>query len=66
MLMYFILFTFIGFIIGNILLEKEKAFVGIIIVSIIWAFTYSIFWGLVSFGELTLGYFVAKIIRERN
>jgi len=63
---HFIIFTIAGFVIGNIVPEKEKAFGTMIVVAIIWALAYSMFWGLVSFGELALGYFIAQMIRERN
>ena len=66
MLFYFLIFTIVGFVIGNTIIEKEKAFSVMIVVAIIWAFAYSMFWGLVSFGELTLGYFIAQMIKERS
>lgn len=66
MIVYFLIFTIAGFVIGNIIPEKEKAFGIIIIIAMIWAFSYSFFWGLVSFGELTLGYFISVIIKEKK
>ncbi len=66
MIIYFLLFTISGFVIGNIVPEKEKAFGIIILLAIIWAFSYNFFWGLVSFGELALGYFISVMIKERN
>jgi hypothetical protein len=61
MFTYFIIFTIVGFAIGRIMIEKEKSFAVMIIIAIIWAFTYNLFWGLVVFGELTLGYFISEI-----
>jgi hypothetical protein len=66
MIVYFLIFTIAGFVIGNLVQEKEKAFGIIIIIAIVWALSYSFFWGLVSFGELALGYFISVIIKEKN
>jgi len=63
MLMYVFIFFVIGFLISKFFDEK-KAFIIIIIIAIIWSFVDSIMWGLVSFGEMALGYFVVRFLKD--
>ena len=66
MFTYFLIFTIAGFVVGNIVKEKQKAFIILIAIAIFWALSNSVFWGLVSFGELTLGYFISVIFNEQK
>ncbi|MGM0519627.1 MAG: hypothetical protein ACQERD_08280 [Campylobacterota bacterium] len=64
MLIYFIIFTIVGFTIGKINQNNEsQAFTIIIAVAVIWGIAYAPIWGLTSLGEMALGYFVAKQIK---
>lgn len=64
MLFYFIVFTIIGIIIDKTNNDNEgRAIVIIIIIAIIWGIFYAPIWGLVSLGEMALGYFISRLIR---
>lgn len=64
MLGYFVLFTAIGFIISILNKEEDTALGIIVIVAIVWGISSSFLWGVVSLGEMALGYFVAKKINK--
>ncbi|MDG1454004.1 MAG: hypothetical protein P8Q17_06185 [Methylophilaceae bacterium] len=61
---YFLILTFAGFLIGNFL-TQHKGVVIIIIIAILWGISTEVIWGLVSLGELLLGFYLSKIIAER-
>lgn len=61
MLQYFLIFGCIGFVAEKTL--TDKASVGVILlVALFWMASHGIFWGLVSGGEMMLGYAAAKFI----
>lgn len=66
MIFYFILFVIVGFILGKTDFEREKSFIILCIIAVIWGFIHNPFWGLVSFGELCLGYFIATIFNKKD
>jgi len=63
MLFYFILFSAIGFAIGKTIDDSKNATIAIVVIAIFWGVFYAPIWGLVSLGELFLGYIIAKNIR---
>ncbi|RLA72438.1 MAG: hypothetical protein DRG78_23855 [Epsilonproteobacteria bacterium] len=65
MIEFFIIFTIIGFTIGSLIRNKEKALGIIFLIAVVWAIGYSFFWGLVSFAELILGYFISQYINDK-
>lgn len=64
MLMYFIVFTTSGFIIGKLVKDINKAIPIIIATSIIWGLANAPIWGLVTLGELSLGFFIYQMINK--
>lgn len=60
MIAYVIIFFIIGFAITKILKENKKIIFAILGVGIFWGIYYSPMWGLVSLGEMALGYFVVR------
>jgi hypothetical protein len=58
MLFYFLIFTVLGFIIRRKL--NDKGVQVIIILAIVWGLISGPIWGLVSLGELFLGYYIAQ------
>lgn len=63
MLTYFLLFTFIGVILG-MLFNEDKSILIIICIAIIWGISHKFIWGFVSLGELFLGYYLSKYIKK--
>lgn len=65
MLGYFITFTAVGFILGVMSLDNEVTAFGIIVlIAILWGISYAPIWGLVSLGEMALGYMINQIINK--
>jgi hypothetical protein len=58
MLFYFLIFTVLGFIIRRKL--NDKGVQVIIILAIVWGLISGPIWGLVSLGELFLGFYIAQ------
>ena len=65
MLMYFIVFTVIGFIIGIMVKDLEKSIPVIIGISILWGFVDAPVWGLAALGELSLGFYIFRMSNEK-
>ena len=65
MLMYFIIFTIIGFIIGTMVKDIEKFIPIIIGISIIWGLIYAPVWGLAALGELSLGFYIFMMSNKK-
>jgi hypothetical protein len=61
---YFIIFTVIGFIVGKIFPKGSMAYFILLLIPIIWAFEYGIFWAIVTYGELLLGVTIAYRTRR--
>ena len=66
MLMYFIIFTVIGFVIGAVVQDLEKSIPIIIGISILWGFVYAPVWGLAALGELSLGFYIFLISNQKT
>ena len=64
MIEFFIMFTFIGFIIGYIFPKGHIAYISLIVIPVLWMFKFGFFWALVSFGELILGVVIAHYIAK--
>lgn len=64
MLFYFIVFTIVGFIIASTAQEESNAIGLIIIIAIGWGIAYAPIWGLASLGEMSLGYFIARMVKR--
>ena len=62
MLMYFLLFTGIGFLIAKSIKSERNGFIVAIAISIIWGLSSQPIWGLVTLGELLLGFMLSKVI----
>lgn len=66
MFFYFIAFIILGFLISTII-QNENIIIGlIIIIAIAWGITHATIWGLVSLGEMALGYFLSKVIKNKK
>ena len=66
MLMYFIGFTILGFVLGAIMREVEKAAPVIIVISILWGLTSAPIWGLAMLGELSLGFYLFMMMGQSS
>ena len=66
MLMYFIIFTVIGFVIGAVVKDLEKSIPIIIGISILWGLIYAPVWGLAALGELSLGFYIFMISNQKT
>lgn len=64
MLTYLIIFAIIGFVIAKTIKEPKKSFLIFLVISIISGFFYAPMWGLVSFAEMALGYFVVYFTKD--
>lgn len=64
MLQYFIIFTFVGFVVGKIFPKGSMAYFILLLIPIVWAFEYGIFWAIVTYGELLLGVTIAYATRR--
>ncbi len=66
MLMYFIVFSVIGFIIGISTKSIQKAMPAIIFISVVWGISTAPIWGLATLGELSLGFFIYTMTSSRK
>ena len=64
MLTFVIIFFIVGVVISMTIKDNKKAFALIIGLSILCGIFYLPMWGLVSFGEMMLGYFVISFTRD--
>lgn len=65
MLIYFIIFTASGFIIGKLVKDINNAITIIIVASIIWGLVKAPIWGLATLGELSLGFFIYLMLNRK-
>lgn len=66
MIEFFLIFTFIGFVIGKIFQKGNIAYFVLLLIPVVWAFEYGIFWAIVTYGELLFGVFLANVTGSRN
>ena len=64
--MYFIVFTIIGFVIGTLVKDMNKAVPIIVAASILWGLIYAPIWGLATLGELSLGFYIYLMSKNTN
>ena len=67
MLIYFVIFCLSGVAIGKFINDRKIALSIILGLALLWGIAYMAIWGLVTVGELLLGYFLFDIfLKERN
>ncbi len=64
--MYFIVFTIIGFVIGTLVRDINKAIPIIIGASILWGLISAPIWGLATLGELSLGFYIYVMVNNKD
>jgi len=62
MLKYVIIFSLLGFLLSKFIEEDKTVFGVFLAISVIWGLSSAAIWGLVTFGELTLGYGISKAL----
>ena len=63
MLIYFLVFTLVGYVIGRLLMQ-DKGVILIIVLAVLWGVSSAPVWGLASLGEMLLGLYLSKIITK--
>jgi hypothetical protein len=66
MYVYFLLFAGIGFFVGKYVYPSKKGFLLLVCIALIWTIGSGPFWGLISLGELLLGFSIYKFFIEQN
>jgi hypothetical protein len=67
MLLYFILFGGIGLAIGKFVNDRKVALGIILGIAVLWGMGHRSIWGLVTLGELLLGYFLFDVfLRDKK
>jgi hypothetical protein len=64
MLIYFIIFSAIGAGIRHLIGNEKAAVALIVVISLLWGLSHQPIWGLVTLGELFLGYFLYSIFKK--
>jgi hypothetical protein len=54
---YFLMFLVIGLVIGHLVKDQKQASLISIVAAVLWGMSSRFIWGLVTLGELLLGYF---------
>jgi hypothetical protein len=62
MVKYFFIFTAIGFLIAKLIKSERNGLFVAIAISIIWGLSSQPIWGLVTLGELLLGFLLGRLI----
>jgi hypothetical protein len=62
MLFYFFIFMIIGFLLYKFF--NKKGAIAIIIISILWGISSAAVWGLASFVEMFLGFYIAQVLKK--
>jgi hypothetical protein len=65
MLTYFIGFATLGFFIKLVVSDNKSALLVCLGIAVFWGFTHHAIWGLVTLGEILLGYVVATFVAKR-
>ena len=66
MIKYFLLFTGVGFLIPKLIKTERNVLFAAIAISIIWGLSNQPIWGLVTLGELLLGFLLNRIVFKNN
>lgn len=66
MLIYFLLFTGMGYFIGKFIDPAKKGVLILLGIAFLWALGSGPFWGLVTLGELLCGFSIYKFFVEEN
>lgn len=61
MFFYFVVFMVIGLGLGKLVPNKKVALSLVVVLSIFWGLSHKEIWGLVTLGELLLGYFLFDV-----
>jgi hypothetical protein len=61
MLIYFLLFTLAGYLIGKFF-TQHKGVIIIVVLAVLWGISSAPVWGLASLGEMLLGLYLSRII----
>ena len=62
MIKYFLIFTAVGFLIAKLIKSERNGLFVAIAISIIWGLLSQPIWGLVTLGELLLGFLLGRVI----
>jgi len=63
MLIYFLIFTLAGFLIGKFF-SQDKGVIIIVVLAIIWGISSAPVWGLASLGEMMFGLYLYQIFNK--
>lgn len=66
MIVYFLLFTALGFFIARQVKDTKNGFIIVLSIACLWILKSGAFWGLVSLGELLLGFSIYKFLLEEK
>ena len=66
MIKYFIIFSVLGGVIAKLMPEQKNSILAIVGIAILWGIMSKPIWGLVTLGELFLGYFIVKIFFDKE
>ena len=66
MIKYFIIFSVLGGVIAKLMPEQKNSILAIVGIAILWGIMSKPIWGLVTLGELLLGYFIVKIFFDKE
>jgi len=66
MIKYFLLFIFLGFLISRVVTHKKIGLYVIFAISILWAASSQLLWGLVTLGELLLGFVLSEFVNKKT
>lgn len=66
MIKYFLLFTFLGFLISRAIATKIIGLYAIFAIAIFWGTLSQPLWGLVTLGELLLGFVLSEFINRET
>lgn len=66
MIKYFIIFSVIGGVIAKLIPEQKNSILAIVGIAILWGIMSKPIWGLVTLGELLLGYFIVRILFDKE
>jgi hypothetical protein len=66
MIIYFLIFSGIGFLLAKQVKNPKIGFTIVLSISLLWMLKSGAFWGLVSLGELLFGFSIYKFLIEEK